>query len=64
MLYPSRPGADPYPWITDVTAAFGQPARINYVDGYTVMVWNNNLLAELLPIRPVTSALPQAGSIA
>ncbi len=47
VLYPSRPGADPYPWITDVRAAFGQPARIYYVDGYTVMVWNDNLLTEL-----------------
>ncbi len=46
-LYPPGPGAAPYPWITDVRAAFGQPARIYYVDGYTVMVWNNNLLTEL-----------------
>ena len=51
-LYPSRPGSAPYPWVTDVRAAFGQPARIYYVDGYTVMVWNSNLLTELSRSAP------------
>jgi hypothetical protein len=51
-LYPSRPGSAPYPWVTDVRAAFGQPARIYYVDGYTVMVWNSNLLTQLSRSAP------------
>jgi len=26
---------------------FGRPARIYYADGYTILVWNTNLLAKL-----------------
>ena len=26
---------------------FGQPARTYRVDGYTILVWNTNVLAEL-----------------
>jgi len=37
----------PFPWAADVRATFGQPARIYYVAGYTVLVWNKNLLTEL-----------------
>jgi hypothetical protein len=36
-----------YPWTYAVRAAFGQPARSYYAGGYTVLVWNLNLLSEL-----------------
>ena len=50
---PSRVRASPgqdgvtYPWTYAVRAAFGQPARIYYAGGYTVLVWDRNLLSEL-----------------
>jgi len=49
VLVPASPGLQPYPWIADVRAAFGQPARIYYLGNYTVLVWNKNLLADLSP---------------
>jgi hypothetical protein len=47
VLAPVLPGQPPYPYITDVRAAFGQPARIYYVGSDTVLVWNKNLLTGL-----------------
>jgi hypothetical protein len=47
VLTQDQPGAKSYPWMTSVTAAFGQPVSISYVGQYTIMVWNKNLLAEL-----------------
>jgi hypothetical protein len=47
VLAPSTPGRAPFPWVADVRATFGQPARIYYVGIYTVLVWNKNLLTEL-----------------
>jgi hypothetical protein len=47
VLAPSAPGRDVFPWVADVRATFGQPARIYYVGSYTVLVWNKNLLTEL-----------------
>ncbi|MGH3409480.1 MAG: hypothetical protein ACRDRJ_44355, partial [Streptosporangiaceae bacterium] len=47
VLDQAQPGAKSYPWMTSVTAAFGQPVSISYVGQYTIMVWNKNLLAEL-----------------
>ncbi len=46
VLPPGRSGVT-YPWTYDVRAAFGQPARIYYAGGYTVLVWDRNLLGEL-----------------
>jgi hypothetical protein len=45
-LPPGQAGVT-YPWTYAVRAAFGQPARIYYAGGYTVLVWNRNLLSEL-----------------
>jgi hypothetical protein len=46
VLPPGQSGVT-YPWTYDVRAAFGQPARIYYAGGYTVLVWDRNLLSEL-----------------
>jgi hypothetical protein len=47
VLSPNWPGGRPFPWIANVRATFGQPASINYVGQYTILVWNKNLLTEL-----------------
>lgn len=41
-----------YPSMAAVRALFGQPLRIYYVDEFTIMVWNKNLLVYLSPGRP------------
>ena len=44
------PGVAGYPGFTAepaVLATFGRPARTYHVDGYTILIWNKNLLAEL-----------------
>jgi len=46
VLPPGQAGVT-YPWTYGVRAAFGQPARIYYADGYTVLVWDRNLLSQL-----------------
>jgi len=46
VLPPGQAGVT-YPWTYAVRAAFGQPARIYYAGGYTVLVWDRNLLSEL-----------------
>jgi hypothetical protein len=43
---PPGPGPDP-PSVASAVATFGQPARAYLLAGYTVLVWNNNLLAEM-----------------
>jgi hypothetical protein len=30
---------------------FGRPQRIYHADGYTIMIWNTNLLTKLAPAR-------------
>ena len=56
VLYPSRPGADPYPWITDVRAAFGAAGQ----NLLCRRLYGNGLERQpahrALPIRPVTPA--------
>jgi hypothetical protein len=47
VLTAAEPGWKPYPWITSVRSAFGQPASISYVGQYTIMIWNKNLLTDL-----------------
>jgi hypothetical protein len=47
VLTAAEPGWKPYPWITSVRSAFGQPASISYVGQYTIMIWNKNLLPDL-----------------
>ena len=43
---PPGPGPDP-PEIGSLLATFGQPARAYFLTGYTVLVWNQNLLADM-----------------
>jgi hypothetical protein len=40
------PGVNP-PTLQAVLASFGQPARVYFLPGYTVLVWSKNLLAEM-----------------
>ena len=40
------PGVNP-PTLQSVLASFGQPARVYFLPGYTVLVWSKNLLAEM-----------------
>ncbi|HEU5420643.1 MAG TPA: hypothetical protein VFV41_23355 [Streptosporangiaceae bacterium] len=47
VLSPGKPGAPPFPSVTNVQATFGQPARICTVGPYTVLIYGKNLLAEL-----------------
>jgi hypothetical protein len=43
---PPGPGPDP-PSVASALATFGQPARAYFLAGYTVLVWNQNLLADM-----------------
>ncbi len=40
---PPGPGVNP-PTLQSVLASFGQPARVYFLPGYTVLVWSKNLL--------------------
>jgi hypothetical protein len=41
-------GPDAAPGMQDAAVlTFGRPARIYHADGYTILVWNTNLLAKL-----------------
>ena len=62
VLAPAGPDQPPYPWISDVRAAFGQPARIYYPGSYTVLVWNKNLMADLGPAASPVSSPSSAGA--
>jgi hypothetical protein len=48
-----------YPSGLTVRDSFGQPASINYVGRYTVLVWSKNLVADL-PARPPAQGPVQA----
>jgi hypothetical protein len=43
---PPGPGPNP-PAVASILATFGQPARAYFLTGYTVLVWDSNLLADL-----------------
>ncbi|HEX6932844.1 MAG TPA: hypothetical protein VF162_11920, partial [Streptosporangiaceae bacterium] len=58
VLVPAPPGFKRYPTVASVRRTFGQPAHIYYVRDCTIMVWNKNLLADLIPGEP----LPPRGS--
>jgi hypothetical protein len=45
---PPGPGPNP-PTLASALATFGQPARAYFLTGYTVLVWDGNLLADLPP---------------
>ncbi|MGO9079347.1 MAG: hypothetical protein ACLQDY_09940 [Streptosporangiaceae bacterium] len=62
VLTPPGPAVPPYPWITSVRAAFGQPARIYYTGSYTILVWDKNLLPELTPPPDSTASDSSAGT--
>jgi len=58
VLVASPPGFKRYPTVASVRAAFGQPVRIYYVGIYTIMVWNKNLLADLVHGGPLALRVP------
>jgi hypothetical protein len=60
VLAPAAAGLPPYPWASNVRAAFGQPARVYQLGNYTVLVWDKNLLADLGP-APNPLAPPATG---
>jgi hypothetical protein len=53
VLVPAPPGFNRYPTVASVRRTFGQPLHIYYVGTYTIMVWNKNLLADLVPGGPL-----------
>jgi hypothetical protein len=53
VLVPAPPGFKRYPTVASVRRTFGQPLHIYYVGTYTIMVWNKNLLADLVPGAPL-----------
>ena len=65
VLVPSPPGFNRYPTVASVRRTFGQPLRIYYVNvhrkNYIIVVWNKNLLADLVrggPLPPRTRSGP------
>jgi len=65
VLVPSPPGFNRYPTVASVRHTFGQPFRIYYLNvhlkNYTIVVWNKNLLADLVrggPLPPRTRSGP------
>ena len=59
VIAPGLAGSGSYPTIASVRQAFGQPARIYDLDSYTIMVWDKNLLADLVR-GPSAPAAPPA----
>ena len=53
VLVPSPPGFKRYPTVASVRRSFGQPMRIYYVNSYTIVVWNKNLLGDVVRGRPL-----------
>ena len=56
VLAAAPPGFKRYPTVASVRRTFGQPARIYYLKNYTIVIFNKNLLADLvrggpLPLR-------------
>jgi len=58
VLVPSPPGFKRYPTVGSVRATFGQPLRIYYLGSYTIMVYDKNLLADLVPGGPPAPKAP------
>jgi hypothetical protein len=52
VLVLAPPGYKRYVSIASVRQTFGQPARIYYLGSYTICVFNQNLLADLVRGRP------------
>ncbi len=65
VLVPGPPGFKRYPTVASVRATFGQPLRIYYVGNYTIIIYDKNLLSDLVPgaprplRRPPSVPLPQ-----
>ena len=53
VLVPAPAGFRRYPTVASVRRTFGQPAHIYYFRSFTIMVWNKNLLADLVPGGPL-----------
>ena len=64
VLVPSPPGFKRYPNVAAVRSTFGQPARIYDLGRFTIMVWNKNLLATLVPGGPLAPREPPGQSTA
>ncbi len=61
VLVPGPPGFKRYPTVASVRAAFGQPLRIYYTASYTIIVYDKNLLADLVPgAPPAPKTVPSA----
>ncbi len=59
VLVPSPPGFKRYPTVASVRRTFGPPLRIYYVNSYTIVVWNKNLLDDVVrghPLPPRTNS--------
>ncbi len=52
VLVPGPPGFKRYPTVVSVRATFGQPLRIYYVGNYTIIIYDKNLLSDLVPGAP------------
>jgi hypothetical protein len=61
VLVPGPPGFKRYPTVSSVRATFGQPLRIYYLGRYTIVVYDKNLLADLVPGAPRPPRTPQNG---
>jgi hypothetical protein len=61
VLVPGPPGFKRYPTVGSVRATFGQPRQIYFIGEYTVVVYDKNLLAELVPGAPLPPRTTQNG---
>ena len=61
VLVQAPPGFKRYPTVASVRRTFGQPARIYDLKNYTIVIFNKNLLADLVrggPLPPRTRSGP------
>jgi hypothetical protein len=61
VLVPEPPGFKRYPTVSSVRATFGQPLRIYYLGRFTIVGYDKNLLADLVPGAPLPPRTPQNG---
>jgi hypothetical protein len=61
VLVPGPPGFKRYPTVGSVRATFGQPHQIYFLGEYTIVVYDKNLLADLVPGAPLPPRTPQNG---
>jgi hypothetical protein len=61
VLVPGPPGFKRYPTVGSVRATFGQPRQIYFLGEYTIVLYDKNLLADLVPGAPLPPRTPQNG---